>query len=67
MAAPKKKKAPVAQRSGGTLMGMRSGFKTIAGTQKRGRRSSKPWSFQQVLTLVVAVTLGIALIYSLSR
>lgn len=64
MAKKKTTKPKSPPRSGGTLMGMRSGFKKVTGA-KLSRRS--PWSFQQVLTVFAGVAALIAIVYAMSR
>jgi hypothetical protein len=51
-------------RSGGALMGMRSGFQKMTGA-KLSKRS--PWSFQQVLMAVAGFAAVVALVYAMSR
>ena len=52
-------------RSGGTLMGMRSGFQKMTGAKRATRRSK--WTFPQVLATVAGVAALIALVYAMSR
>jgi|GEM_PF-1335883 len=54
---------------GGTLMGMRSGFKKAVGSGKKGvgNAPKRKWTFQQVFYLVGGVAILIALIYAFAR
>lgn len=60
-----KKKQPTKKSSGGTLSGMRSGFKRVAGTG--GKKAKGPASFSQVFTWVIGAALLLVVIYLLAR
>lgn len=64
--AARKKKQPT-KSSGGTLSGMRSGFKRVAGTGGKKRKGKQPASFGQVFTWVIGIALALVLIYLLAR
>ncbi len=62
-----KKNSQRKKASGGTLSGMRSGMKKMAGTgSKRGKRKQQP-SFGQVFTWVLGVALLLVLVWALTR
>jgi len=62
-----KKKQQSKPSGGGTLMGMRSGFKKAVGSKGDAKPAKGKWTFQQVFYLVGGVTLLIAVIYAFSR
>ncbi len=62
-----KKKSQKKKASGGSLTGMRSGMRRMAGTgSKRGKRKQQP-SFGQVFTWVLGVALLLVLVWALTR
>jgi hypothetical protein len=64
MTAAKKKQ----QKSGGTLMNMRSGFKKAVGTGgKKKKGPKKKWTFLEVLYLVGGVALLFAVVWLMSK
>lgn len=67
-AMPKKKtpKTTSSKSSGGSLMGLRSGFQKMTGA-KKSRTKRSPWTFPQVLMAVGGAALLIALVYAMSR
>lgn len=64
MAKKKTNKPKSPPRSGGTLMGMRSGFQKVTGA-KLSRRS--PWPFHRVLIVFAGVAALIAIVFAMSR
>lgn len=63
MSQAKKKK-----KSGGTLMGMRSGFQRAVGQGKKKKKGGKKqWTFVQVLYLVGGIAVAIALFWLMTK
>ncbi len=62
-----KKRTSSKKKTGGTLMGMRSGFKNVAGSgKKRKRKGQEPVSFMTVFTVLIVISLAVVLFWRLS-
>lgn len=59
------KKQPKKTSGGGTLSGMRSGFKRVAGSG--GKKAKGQASFTQVFTWVIGIALVLFLVYMLAQ
>ena len=61
-----KSKSKSKKKSGGTLMGMRSGFKTLTGSSKK-KKSKEEITFLTVFSWCLVAALAVVLIYRLSN
>jgi hypothetical protein len=56
------------RKSGGSMMSMRSGFKSVAGTnRKRQPGGSEPISFLTVFGWLSAIAIAVALVWRFTR
>jgi hypothetical protein len=71
MAGPKKKKNLAKRAGGGSLIGMRSGIKRVAGAGKKkpveGAQGKSPVTWQRVVTVLIAVAIGAAIAFGMSK
>jgi crotonobetainyl-CoA:carnitine CoA-transferase CaiB-like acyl-CoA transferase len=59
-----KRKKTTTKRHGGALTKMRSGMRSVTGTQKRGRRK-QPMNFMQVMGGVMAVVAVLMMVWAM--